>query len=329
MGRCRAILLVLAPALFAIATPACARGRFAEGAFERTLAVTGPVDLEVVTGAGSLLVRAGDSGSVRVSGTIRARVGWGESLAEAEGRVRAIESSPPIVQEGNRIAIGRLEREDLGHSVSISYEVVVPRETRLRSRTGSGSQRIEALRGPVEASTGSGSMTFLDIGGEVRASSGSGGIEARAIAGSFSASTGSGAIRATGLGGRIRASAGSGSVFVESAGPGEVEVETGSGSVEVRGARGELRIRTGSGSIRAEGRPAGPWILHTSSGEIGVRLPEDTSFTLQARTSSGRIETRHPIAVQGRVGRQEVAGDVRGGGPLVDLSTGSGSIRIF
>ena len=51
------------------AAPAMLPG--AEGSFDRTLHVTGPVDLEVTTGSGGIQVRAGDGNQVRVHGRIR------------------------------------------------------------------------------------------------------------------------------------------------------------------------------------------------------------------------------------------------------------------
>src|SRR5687768_9892503 len=60
-----------------------------EGSFERTLSVSGLVDLEVKTGSGNISVRPGDSGSVRVIGRIRVndrRIGQGE----AEEKVRRL-----------------------------------------------------------------------------------------------------------------------------------------------------------------------------------------------------------------------------------------------
>ncbi|MFQ5662384.1 MAG: hypothetical protein ACE5HL_00940 [Terriglobia bacterium] len=110
----------------------------ASGSFERTLAVTGPVDLEVKTGSGSISVRTGEPGQVVVRGTIRSRDDY---------KVRALESNPPIEQDGNSIRIGHIEDRELRRNVSISYELLVPVETRLQSSTGSGRQAIQGVRG--------------------------------------------------------------------------------------------------------------------------------------------------------------------------------------
>src|SRR5262249_24951671 len=85
----------------------------AEGSFERTLTVTGPVELEVSTGSGHINVRAGDSSTVHVNGTIKASQSWHLDGAEAERKVRYLESNPPIEQHGNFIRIGRIEDHEL------------------------------------------------------------------------------------------------------------------------------------------------------------------------------------------------------------------------
>ena len=60
------------------------------------------------------------------------------------------ETNPPISQTGNSIRITVPQDDWLRRHISISYELVGPRETRLRAHTGSG-----AL---VDLRTGSGSV---------------------------------------------------------------------------------------------------------------------------------------------------------------------------
>lgn len=318
------LAVTAAPALAWPASPWEERAT-AEGQFERTLSVSGPVDLNVRTGSGSINVITGSGSQVRVLGKIRVHR---DSLSEAQALVKEIESNPPMEQSGNTIRIGRTEDREWRNNVSISYELVVPKATRLVSSTGSGSQNIADIQGPLDASTGSGSLTLSGIGAEVDASTGSGSIKISGANGRLKASTGSGSIRATGVAGPIDASTGSGSVELEQIAAGDVEVSTGSGGIEVRGVQGRLRVRTGSGSIRAAGTPTGDWNLHTSSGSIVVSLPADAAFDLEAATSSGRINSAHPVTVVGSLSPRKMIGKVRGGGVRVALSTSSGSIRI-
>lgn len=322
------LVAALAAALGVCAAAAPATWAYgAEGQFERTLKVTGPVDLEVKTGSGSIAVRTGEPGGVRVKGIIRASDSWFFGK-DAEEKVRLLESNPPIVQDGNSIRIGHIEDRDLRQNISISYELVVPVETRLRTDTGSGDQIVEGIRGPLNADSGSGDLTLTRIGGDVVADTGSGDIEIESIRGSVRTDTGSGSIRAIGVAGSFWADSGSGDVEADLTAAGQVVVDTGSGSVEIRGVRGSVQVGTGSGSISIEGEPRGTWKLDAGSGTITVRLPAETGFELDARTNSGRVTSDHPVTVQGAMGKNELRGKVRGGGSRLELSTGSGDIRI-
>ena len=91
---------------------------------------------------------------------------------------------------------------------------------------------------------------------------------------------------------------------------------------------GAARVSASSGSIVVEGRPAGPWDVHSSSGGVTLRIPADARFDLDARVSSGRIETAHAITMTGTIDKQRLQGKVQGGGPLVSVRTSSGGIRI-
>ncbi len=306
-----------------------------EGSFDRTLKVSGPVDLDVVTGSGAITVNRGGDGQVVIHATIRASDnGW--FSGDVSGRIRDIENNPPVEQSGNSIRVGHFSDSERSRNVSISYDIQVPSDTRVHSRTGSGHIRVSTVTGPVDASTGSGGIDLDNIASEARLQTGSGGINIRNVPGAVRAHTGSGSIEGTDLGGGATvntaakfqgkalplASSGTNS------GNSYLDFETGSGGIRLQNVTGELKASTGSGTIEAQGQQTGDWDLHTGSGGIRVRLPENSKFTLMARTSSGSVSTDFPITVQGTINRKELSGAVNGGGPHLDLHTGSGSIHI-
>jgi len=61
-----------------------------------------------------------------------------------------------------------------------------------------------------------------------------------------------------------------------------------------------------------------------------MTLPPDSAFDLDARISSGTIDSVHPVTmtVTGKIDERHIVGKVRGGGPLVQVSCSSGGIRI-
>ena len=100
-------------ACLALAVAACAAAE--EGTFERVLDVSGPVELEVVSGSGSITIRAGASDTVRVHGTIRSR---------DSGKVSRLEQNPPIEQNGNVIRVGFIEDRELTVMLAVEASTV-------------------------------------------------------------------------------------------------------------------------------------------------------------------------------------------------------------
>jgi putative adhesin len=280
-----------------------------QGTFERTLQVNGPVDLEVLTHSGDVTVRAGSSGSVFIRGKIYVGDHW--FGGGRDGDVHAIEQNPPIRQQGNSIHIDYVNY----HNIAVNYEITVPAETVIRSRSGSGDQIIEGTHGNVDVQTGSGDVKLAKLNGEIRLQTGSGNLRARDISGS------------------VKGGTGSGDVEIEEGGPGDIDLHTGSGNIIAKGVQGGFHGGTGSGDVTAEGKQGGSWDIQTGSGNVRVNLPDNAAFDADISTSSGTVEVGMPVemTVQGRIGdsHKSIHGKVHGGGPLLHVRTGSGDIHIL
>ena len=299
------------------------------GHFERTLQVSGPVDLEVNSGSGNITVHPGNNSSVYVSAKIHASsTSWLFGGGNVEERIHRIEQNPPVVQHGNTITIGKFDDRDLTRNISIDYDVTVPAKTHLTSSTGSGDQNVSGLQSPATARTGSGNITVENVSAEVHARSGSGDLKINAIKGALYCDTGSGNIHADDIAGDVSASAGSGNIEVRQSAGGSVKAETGSGNIRLNGVKGGLRASAGSGDIHAEGEPTSDWNLGAGSGNITLRVPTKASFNIDARTSSGSLTVNHPVTMQGSLSRKHIQGKVGNGGVLLDLHTGSGDIQV-
>lgn len=311
--------------LFACAAPAAAQAP--EGSFDRTLKVPGALDLTVASGSGSIRVEPGATGTVRIAARLKGNSWLGGG--DVEARIRQIEQNPPIDQQGNVVTIGRFPDSDIARNISISYEITVPADTKLAASTGSGGITVGAIAGPATVKSGSGSVTVGRVGGAVAASTGSGSIRVDG-AGALEASTGSGSITAAAVAGPTRAKSGSGRISIAQTGKGDVTVSAASGGISLTGVNGAARVNSSSGGITIDGRPSGPWSLHSSSGGITMTVPPDAAFDLDARTSSGSIDSAHPVTMEvtGRIDKRHIQGKVRGGGPLIEASCSSGTIRI-
>ena len=279
-----------------------------QGHFERTFQVSGPVNLEVQTRSGDIIVRSGPAGSVSIRGKIYVGDHW--LFGGRHTDVSDIEQHPPLRQDGNSIRIDYVNVRD----ISVDYEITVPEDTTIRSHSGSGNQTVEGTRGNADLQSGSGDMKLSRLTGEIRLQTGSGNVRARQISGP------------------MRGGAGSGDIELEETGKGDIDLHTGSGNITARGIQGAFRADAGSGDIAAEGTQTGTWEIRTGSGNVRVRLPANAAFDANISTSSGTLDVDAPITmtVQGRVQetRKSIIGKVRGGGPLLSLRTGSGDIHI-
>lgn len=261
----------------------------ADATFDRTLNTGSTPNVAVSTGSGNIHVHPGSNNQVHIVAHLRANHGF--MSGDVDSRIQQIVNNPPVVQNGNDIAIGPQHNSELYRNISIDYDVTLPRASALAT------------------STGSGDITIEDAGASLKASSGSGNIHAVGIQGPATLSTGSGNIN------------------FEQSSPGDVKAETGSGNIELRGISGGLISRTGSGGIDVQGQPATGWRLSTGSGSIRLALGS-ARFNLDADTGSGSINVAQPITMQGSLNRHHVSGVVNGGGPTVHASTGSGDIQI-
>ncbi len=260
-----------------------------QGSFEKTLTVTGPVDLDVVTDSGGITVMTGPAGNVRVHAILKAQHGF-LNFDNAEAHIRELERHPPVEQIGNRIRIGYVQGRDLLRGVSIRLEIYTPVETQLRARADSGGIHVRGIRGPADCQTDSGGIEVHEVGSEVRASADSGGIRLGRIGGAVTAHVDSGGIDATDVAGGIDA-------------------------------------QTDSGSIHLVQTKAAPIHAKTDSGGVTVRLAPGAGYDISAGADSGGISVPE-MTVRNEVSRHHVEGQVRGGGPLVNVRVDSGGIRI-
>ncbi len=195
----------------------------------------------------------------------------------------------------------------------VDIEIKVPMEANLDLHTGDGNVEIQGVRGEIALQSGDGKLNLSQLQGRLRASTGDGNIEMRNVSGDVTLNTGDGRIDATGMDGALRA-------------------ETGDGRIRINGRFDVLDIRTGDGGIEAaatEGSKAeSNWTLKTGDGDLTLRIPENISADVELHTSDGHIDLNMPVTVSGRTGEREIRGRLNGGGRLLSLKTGDGSIRL-
>lgn len=289
--------------------PARGLARHPERSFERSFSIAGPLALEAVTNSGRVDIRAGSGPAVTVRGRIKRNVSW-RGAQITDDAIEKLRNAPPVRSDGSTIRIERIHDESLWRGVSVDYEIVIPASAKVSVETASGAVSISGSRSDVRIETGSGA---------IRADVASGHVDVRASSGS---------VRVSGAMESLAVRTESGSIVAEAESLASVQASSGSGSVSVSGVRGTVRAETGSGRITLDGRVTGDWAVRSRSGSVTIRVPADSRFELSARSRSGSVKSALAVANRGAPAEHVLEGPVNGGGPTLDVETGSSSITL-
>ena len=143
--------------------------------------------------------------------------------------------------------------------------------------------------------------------------------------------TGDGAIRLANLKGEMDLQTGDGHQDIDSV-DGTLRARAGDGHITAAGRFDALELTTGDGRIEARALSgstvASSWTLHTGDGSVTLELPSNFAADVDLHTGDGHIEADIPVAVEGRLGEKNIHGKINGGGNLITVHTGDGSIRL-
>ena len=149
--------------------------------------------------------------------------------------------------------------------------------------------------------------------------------------------------------GKVRLHTGDGEIRLRDL-KGSMELESGDGGLEVEGVEGVLRAHSGDGHVRARGRfdnldistsdgrieaealngstIGSGWTLKTGDGSVTLTIPEKLAADVMLHTGDGHIRLDMPVTVDGKYESNNVHGKLNGGGGLLSIHTGDGSIRL-
>jgi DUF4097 and DUF4098 domain-containing protein YvlB len=248
-----------------------------------------------VTGPARIVVNA-DESNIRVeavdSNQVKAfvkTVGW----RIADNEVRIIER-----QSGNLIEI-ELRRPSKSFELRLRHEITieltVPRSAEADLHTGHGNITTRGVEAALKCDTGDGNIAVTGAKGTIRFHTGDGNIRAEQLDGTVTADTGDGNVT---IAGRLEG----------------LEAQTGDGNVEITA---DSRSRMGS-----------EWKVQTGDGNIVLNLPDGIGADLDAHTDDGRITCDFSVATTGKAESTRLRGPMNGGGPLLEVRTGDGNIKI-
>ena len=268
----------------------------------------------------------GASSQITVKGTVTVRVGVNVP-ANAMDLARRAADTPEIEHTGDVVRLRPPADADTRRAATVSYEIKVPAGTPVVVVTDSGEVTLDGAVGALSVKSSSAAISLAHLGGKAEISTGSGSVSVSGATSHVNVSSQSGGLELRELRAGLHARTQSGNLSATFAGPGDVDVETGSSAITLQGVHGGLTLSTQSGRVTASGTPARPWTITTSSSAIKVSVAGDAPLTLDAKTRSGSIDVEG-MEVRGTNEKRHVAGAVGGGGPLVRLTSGSGSIQL-
>jgi DUF4097 and DUF4098 domain-containing protein YvlB len=232
------------------------------------------------------------------------------SASDAEASEILQDEHVVIEQHGNRISI-RAQSPFSLHAGSwlgwwnrpnldVHYEITVPRDFTVQSKTSGGDMKVGGVQGQVGITTMGGELECTDIGGDLDGKTMGGSVHARKCRGKLNLQT---------MGGDITVD--------EYTGP-NVQAVTSGGSVSADFATA----------------PTADCDLHTIGGNVTVRLPDTAAVILDGHTMGGDVKTDFPITPKEGFGSGSLEGSVNVGlsplsAPTLKMDTTGGSVEVW
>lgn len=309
--RSRLLILPLAAGLLALA--GCDFEDFAGGSSDRytedfhysyPLKPGGHITLENFNG--SVEISGWDQNTVDVSGTkYAATVALRDAIK--------IEIQP----SADSVYIRTIRPFERRGNMGARYVLKVPRQVQL--------DRITSSNGPIRVN---------DVDGGARLKTSNGGIRVANLKGSLDGATSNGSIEAQNIDGSATLKTSNGRVHADAV-RGALDAATSNGGINVQLAKADsgrpIRLETSNASIELALDAFNQNDIHasTSNGGITLRLPDSLNAQLRANTSNSSISTDFEVRTHGAMAKHHLEGTIGAGGPLLDLSTSNGGIKLL
>jgi DUF4097 and DUF4098 domain-containing protein YvlB len=251
-----------------------------------------------VGAGGSLAVELSDSdvivetGGSRVEVEVRADASdmdWAQEVFERM-RFRAEASGSTVAVEANDADISRSEWMS-NRGVSFTTHVRIPKRFDVRVTTSDGDIVIGSIEGSADVRTSDGDVRLSGVEGpELRIRSADGDLSV-------------------------------GTARVELA-----EITTSDGDVHVEQVSGQVTVRSSDGDIWVSLGDVRGADIRTSDGDILLQASTDLHAELDLEAED--LSVARGFALQGSVSENRVVGTLNGGGPLIQVRTNDGSVRL-
>ncbi len=255
------------------------------------------------------------------NGSVEIR-GWDRETVEIDGTKTA--SSDTLLQEikidiansDDSVRIRAIRPQVRRGSMGVSFVLSVPRKVLLeRIQSSNGGIRVSGVEGNARLRSSNGSIKVSSFKGDLDAVTSNSGVELSEFSGGATLHTSNGSIRAEGVRGFLEATTSNASIdarVIETAGGRPIRVQSSNGRVV-------LAVESLKDSdVRAS----------TSNSSVTVKLPASANARVRASTSNSSIDSEFDVSTRGSISKNRLEGTIGSGGPLVDLQSSNGSIRI-
>jgi DUF4097 and DUF4098 domain-containing protein YvlB len=267
-------------------------GDWGKAKYERTVQQRAPLapgsTVVAKTSSGSITITGADVTDCNVAAQIRV-----QAPTEEEAREIAEKVEIKLEPVGQTLTVeAEKPPRKRRRSISISYDITVPKQTNIDCTSSYGSIKLNNIDGNVKGKTSSGSISAEDIQGSAKLDTSYGPVTGRNITGdNIQLKSSSGSIRAENIVGPVNLNTSYGSITCDDISGGDIKLRTSSGKIKLSKSSGkDYDLHTSYGSINADELTGDSLKLHSSSG--GIYVSEASADTADISTSYGRIKCR-------------------------------------
>ncbi len=277
-----------------LAAPGCniEFGDWSQEKYERTVQKQAPLaagsTLNVQTSSGHITIEGADVNECSVVAEIT-----GRAPTDLEAQELAEQTQIELELAGNTLTIKTDKpRTGRNRSISVSFDIIVPREINIRCESSYGAIKLTNIKGEINGRTSSGSVKAENIEGPTQLNTSYGSVAVRDITGEkINIKTSSGAVTAENIKGSTQLDTSYGSVTCEKFSGDDIRLKTSSGRVKLSGANfKKCDVDTSYGSIETGELDGQSIKLHSGSG--GIDVTNTTVQTADISTSYGHIKCR-------------------------------------
>jgi DUF4097 and DUF4098 domain-containing protein YvlB len=272
---------------------------------EKTFPVASPAHLELSNIRGSVEIRIGEDGVIKVNAA------KDTSSGDAKGtEIELSQEADGTVKVTTRFPEGFWNWLWGAMPCKVAYVVQAPRKCSLKINGVSNQASAEGFEGEFSFQSVSGEMTLRSMIGPMKIKTVSGDLELTDLSGGLNLNTVSGKVSGKHIQGAVTLRTVSGKVSLEESDLLSVEASTVSGGMTYQTAFG-----------------AGPYRFNSVSGNVELLVPPETKCFAELRAVSGKLSTRLPATSTSKQNGSQTV-EVQGGGVKVTLQSVSGNLSL-